>query len=270
MKDQSDKKSFLKIGITTFDLYNSEFQVQLNSMLINGVAPDFILLHYAGFYSKIERSYRFIKKTIKQYRLKSIQFILNRNKYSEVSGIKFTLSENEKSDIDSYLRKTMIIKVSGINDKSTINIISKLGKTLIVSNSGILKSEVINLPETIFLNIHASRLPQYRGMNNVEWALFENNPIYITIHKISRGIDEGDILYQEKINVENIGLKLISDYRNYIFQKGYEAVGKSIKKFLDNEIGFVEQMNKQEPILQYYVMHPILKKKLQERLYSLA
>ena len=103
-------------------------------------------------------------------------------------------------------------------------------------------------------------------MNNVEWALYENKSIYVTVHKISRGIDEGDILYQEEIDIENKNLKFIEDYRKYIFLKSNEIVGKAIYKLLGNEIKFIKQEKPYEPLLQYYVMHPILKMRLQEKL----
>ncbi|HEX7411653.1 MAG TPA: hypothetical protein VF298_05875, partial [Bacteroidales bacterium] len=87
-----------------------------------------------------------------------------------------------------------------------------------------------------------------------------------TVHKISRGIDEGDILYQEEIDIENKNLKFIEDYRKYIFLKSNEIVGKAIYKLLGNEINFIKQEKPYEPLLQYYVMHPILKMRLQEKL----
>ena len=109
-------------------------------------------------------------------------------------------------------------------------------------------------------------LPLYRGMNNIEWALFENNPVYVTIHKISRGIDEGDILYQQEIKVKNKNLTVIDDYRQYCFSRSNEVLGKVIRKLFNNEISFIPQEKKDQPLMQYYCMHPILKKRLQEKL----
>jgi len=257
----------MKIGITTFDLENFDFQVQLNSILKNNIVPDFIILHYAGFYNKALKYFRFLIKTIKQYKFKSLYFILHRSKsLNKNVSIEISLTKNEKNETDTFLKRVRIIKTKGINDKSTINKIKKIGKSIIVCNSGILKKDVLTLPDIVFLNIHTSKLPQYRGMNNVEWALYENNSIYMTVHKISRGMDEGDILYQEEIDIENKNLKRIEDYRKYCFFKSNEAIGKVIYKLINNEITFINQGQKYEPLLQYYVMHPILKIRLQEKL----
>jgi folate-dependent phosphoribosylglycinamide formyltransferase PurN len=257
----------MRIGITTFDLENFDFQVQLNSLLRENIEPDFIILHYAGNLNSILKYFRFLKKTISQYRFKSFSFILNRIKeVNNTGGSGFSLTQNEKNEIDAFLKRARVIKADGINDESTINKIRNLENSIIVCNSGILKEEVLRLPKVIFLNAHASKLPLYRGMNNVEWALFENKTIYVTIHKISTVIDEGDILYQEEIDIKNRNLTLIEDYRKYCFFKSNQVMGKAIRKFINNEIAFTEQGKKYEPLLQYYVMHPILKKRLQEKL----
>lgn len=256
----------MKVGITTYNLNHPDFQQQLSSLLKNSAAPDFIILHYGGGNSFI-RYFNFIRKTVKQYRFKSFNALLKRvNKIDKKTDQKFFISVEERKINNDFLKKVTIIKTKGINDDSTINKLRNLGEAVILCNSGILKEKVLSLNNIYFLNIHASRLPQYRGMNNVEWALFENNELYVTIHKISRGMDEGDILYQEKIETQNIELKSVEDYRNYCYFKSYAIVGKAIRKLLDAQINFVKQEKKYEPLLVYYVMHPILRTRLQQRL----
>mgnify|MGYP006158848885 CR=1 FL=1 len=47
------------------------------------------------------------------------------------------------------------------------------------------------------LNLHNALLPKYRGVNPINWALKNNEPIHgITIHEISPGIDDGRIISQ--------------------------------------------------------------------------
>jgi folate-dependent phosphoribosylglycinamide formyltransferase PurN len=257
----------MKIGITTYNLENSAFKIQLNSLLKANIEPDFIILHYATKLSTALRYFRFLTKTFRQYRFKSFSFIFNYLKtLKKTVNFEFSLTSNEKNNIDAFLYRAYIIRAKGINDKSTINRIKKLDNSIIVCNSGILKKEILSLPKIIFLNIHAAKLPSYRGMNNVEWALYENNSIYVTVHRISRGIDEGDVLYQEKIDLKSQKLILIEDYRNYCFFRSYEVIGKAISKYINNEIAFIEQENTHNPLMQYYIMHPILKKRLQEKL----
>ncbi|HTB05531.1 MAG TPA: formyltransferase family protein [Bacteroidia bacterium] len=255
----------MKIGLTTYSFDNKDFREQLSSMLKNGIKPDYILLHYGGKF-KYNKGFNFLRKTLKQQRFKSLPFLLSYKKNKPSAPAKFKLSESDSKEVDNYISLANIINAKGINAPYTINKIRSLGVTMIACNGGRLHSDVLNISTAVFLNVHASKLPMYRGMNNVEWALWEHNEIYGTIHKISIGIDEGDILYQEKIDTSNIELKTISDYRQYCFFKSNEMMGMAIKDYFDKKLSFTKQDAPRAPIAQYYIMHPILKEYLQKRL----
>jgi methionyl-tRNA formyltransferase len=61
----------------------------------------------------------------------------------------------------------------------------------------------LNLIElSTFINVHYSPLPHYRGRANVNWAIINDETSgAITIHKISPGLDEGNILFQQLITI---------------------------------------------------------------------
>jgi folate-dependent phosphoribosylglycinamide formyltransferase PurN len=231
-------------------------------MLKAGIIPDFILLHYGGLFNKLLRIFRFLHKTVRQYRLKSIAFLLKKFTTKESGNILPEISDEDYSRLRSFLKSSIIYNVRGINDKSTIRRISGLGESIIVCNSGILKSNVLKIDKVIFLNIHSSKLPHYRGMNNIEWALFESSDIYVTVHRISRGMDEGDTLAQKKIDISCLKPDNLEDLRQKVFSKSYEYTGEAISAFLSNRASFTPQTDKNNPLMQYYSMHPILKEKL--------
>jgi methionyl-tRNA formyltransferase len=53
-----------------------------------------------------------------------------------------------------------------------------------------------------FLNVHAGKLPQYRGRNIINWALINGeNEVGITVHVVDDGIDTGDIIVQRLIPI---------------------------------------------------------------------
>jgi len=67
----------------------------------------------------------------------------------------------------------------------------------------IFKEKLLNLPKWGCINIHHSKLPQYRGMMPNFWQMFhleENSGI--TVHRINAGIDEGNIILQRQIPIE--------------------------------------------------------------------
>ena len=54
------------------------------------------------------------------------------------------------------------------------------------------------------INFHGSLLPRYRGRTPHIWAIINNETeTGITAHFIHEGCDEGDILFQESIKIEN-------------------------------------------------------------------
>lgn len=50
-----------------------------------------------------------------------------------------------------------------------------------------------------FINTHPSFLPYNRGKHYNFWAIVEDAPFGVTIHKVDQGVDTGDIVAQEKI-----------------------------------------------------------------------
>ena len=68
----------------------------------------------------------------------------------------------------------------------------------------IFKKELLSIPSRGCLNIHSSLLPLYRGQNANFWVLAKGEKeTGLTIHYINPGIDDGDIVLQEKIMIQN-------------------------------------------------------------------
>src|SRR5262249_22864046 len=52
-----------------------------------------------------------------------------------------------------------------------------------------------------FINYHAGITPKYRGVHGGYWAQAEGDPgnFGVTVHLVDRGIDTGEVLYQERL-----------------------------------------------------------------------
>lgn len=66
----------------------------------------------------------------------------------------------------------------------------------------ILKSPLIDAPQLGFLNTHPSLLPHNRGKHYNFWALVEQAPFGVTIHRVDSGVDTGDIVAQATIQYD--------------------------------------------------------------------
>ena len=68
----------------------------------------------------------------------------------------------------------------------------------------IFPSELVNIPDFRIINIHPSKLPNFRGPVPTAWAILNGEKTFgITIHEIDSGIDTGDILIQEEYQIDD-------------------------------------------------------------------
>ena len=66
----------------------------------------------------------------------------------------------------------------------------------------ILTQEILDIPELGCINVHASLLPKYRGPAPIQWAIINGETeTGITTMQTERGVDTGDILLQEKVEI---------------------------------------------------------------------
>jgi hypothetical protein len=64
----------------------------------------------------------------------------------------------------------------------------------------ILKGDVLHNNSCPVINLHISYLPYNRGYHPNFWSFFDGTPSGVTIHIIDKGIDTGDILFQNYVH----------------------------------------------------------------------
>lgn len=75
---------------------------------------------------------------------------------------------------------------------------------VVVAYGKILSKKVLDIPEKGSINLHYSLLPKLRGSSPVETAILENeNPTGVTAILMNEKMDEGAILLQEEVCLEN-------------------------------------------------------------------
>ena len=96
-------------------------------------------------------------------------------------------------------------------------------------------------------NIHLSYLPFNRGAHPNFWSFIENTPAGVSIHKIDKGIDTGNIILRKKINF-NINLNKFSTFKKTynclfleaenLFKNNFSKIyNKKYKKITTNDKG---------------------------------
>src|SRR3989304_6278533 len=88
---------------------------------------------------------------------------------------------------------------------------------IVCSYSLILSEEIFNTALKGTFNVHGGLLPEYRGANVLNWVLINGeNETGVTIHRVIKGVDMGDIVSQKKVpvNFTDTALTLREKLRN--------------------------------------------------------
>ena len=105
---------------------------------------------------------------------------------------------------DCYYRYSeSVYTVGNFNGKQCEQLLIDIKPDLIVlATSPILRGNIIAIPNIGILNAHPGLLPKYRGINTVEWAIYNGDEIGVTIHFVDAGVDTGNIITQKVISIE--------------------------------------------------------------------
>ncbi len=121
----------------------------------------------------------------------------------------------------------------GENYYEIINVIKEISPTYIVLAGflKVLKEDFVNTFYNKIINIHPSKLPQYKGLNAIKRA-YENkdNEIGVTIHYVDEGVDTGKIISQEVVNVEGLNLEQAEEKVHKLEHKLYV---ETLKKLIE-------------------------------------
>src|SRR6266404_4707175 len=73
---------------------------------------------------------------------------------------------------------------------------------VIIAYGQIIPAALLNIPKLGWINLHASLLPKYRGAAPINWAIANGETqTGLTTMRIDAGMDTGDILMQEEIDI---------------------------------------------------------------------
>jgi len=127
-------------------------------------------------------------------------------------------------------------------DEEEINHIKKLNPDLVivVAYGKILPVKLLNLDKVLFLNVHASLLPRWRGAAPIQRAIMNlDHETGISIMKIVTELDAGPVLLQSKIKItKEINYKELSSQMSEL---GAKLILDTLKLIEDNKVNFIEQ-----------------------------
>ena len=123
----------------------------------------------------------------------------------------------------------------------TVDVIREYAPDLIVvvSFGQILKEDVLSIPKYGCINVHASLLPKYRGASPMQRAILDGEKeTGITIMKMEKGLDTGDMI--AKATVE-IGNKNFTEIHDELAKVGAELLLETIPHIEDGTAVYEKQ-----------------------------
>jgi methionyl-tRNA formyltransferase len=132
--------------------------------------------------------------------------IIMKNYFEKVNDVQLKLFGN--SYVNNFKKNIKILPIlSGDLNKCSLTFLSDFLKSdiYVVFGSSYIKGKLVNhLVKQKAINIHAGVSPYYRGTDCNFWALYDNNPHLVgaTIHMLSKGLDNGPILYHAMSNIK--------------------------------------------------------------------
>ena len=139
----------------------------------------------------------------------------------------------------------------------------------------IISENIIKKIKKPIFNIHLSYLPFNRGAHPNFWSFIENTPAGVSIHKIDKGIDTGNIILRKKIYF-NISFNKFSTFKktyNFLFleaekffKKNFNKIyNKKYKKILSNHKGTFHYKKDLPKWVKNWDINISLAKKLSEK-----
>jgi methionyl-tRNA formyltransferase len=178
----------------------------------------------------------------------TLNYLLKKNK--DVIAAVMTDTDNEwyhglEEVTDEY--NIDLFKVKNINNDQFVDKVRKeLKPDLIISVNfdQIFKKEIINIPDKGCINVHASLLPNYRGRAPLNWAILKGeDKTGVTVHFINEGIDTGEIILQEEIEIKKDDY--ISDILKQVREKYPLMINKAVDLIEDDNYETIKQVKEE-------------------------
>ena len=131
------------------------------------------------------------------------------------------------------------IRVEGVEDLRAL----KPDLMVTCAFGQILSQEILDIPRLGVINIHASLLPKYRGASPIHYAILNGErKTGITIMKTDIGIDTGDIIMQEEIDIPE--KQTMGELFESLSVLGADLIVKALPSIIDGTCTFAKQDEK--------------------------
>lgn len=127
---------------------------------------------------------------------------------------------------------------------------------IVFTGGGLIRKNILRIPRLGVINCHPGILPEYRGMDVIEWTVAEGRDakpgLGLTLHFMNEGLDTGPILLKRPFSIsknESFGA-----VRSRLIPMSIELILEGVRGLRDGVV--VPKNQSAGDGRQYYVMHP--------------
>lgn len=92
--------------------------------------------------------------------------------------------------------------VGSLNDGQCRRLLEELEPDLLVlGGAPIIAPAILATARVATLNVHPGRLPRYRGVDVIAWAILEGEQPAVSVHQVDAGIDTGAVCFQSDLPI---------------------------------------------------------------------
>ena len=150
-----------------------------------------------------------------------------------VSSGKEASHVDELIDLCDHLDSSKIFRGNEFKKDENIKILKELDLDYIISVHFpyIYPKKVLDIPRQGVLNLHPAYLPFNRGWHTPTWAIFDDTPYGATLHFMDEGLDSGDIISRERLEIRP------EDTADTLYQRALGLEKKLFKESWDDLVG---------------------------------
>ncbi len=145
---------------------------------------------------------------------------------------------------EKSIEEGKITYVSSVNDLECIKILKDFNPDIIIVNgTRIISNKVLQSTSALFINTHVGITPQYRGVHGAYWALVKDDKenCGVTIHKVDKGIDTGDLIKQATIDITEEDN--FTTYPLHQYGVGIDLMKETVVDFQSNKFNTFKKEN---------------------------
>ncbi|MDC1151402.1 methionyl-tRNA formyltransferase [Pelagibacteraceae bacterium] len=165
--------------------------------------------------------------------------------------------EKSPINLESIKLNISVRHPNNLNSDDEYNFIKKSGVKfiIVVAYGQIIPQKILDIPDIIFLNIHASLLPRWRGAAPIQRSIIHMDKITgISIMKIISKLDAGPFMMQQEVKIEaednfTILSKKLSNLGSKLILKSLAELENKVAKFQEqdeNKVSYARKIEKKE------------------------